>query len=328
MKKIVYVTNTQLIRKDIAERILADRFDLRFTDAVTEDELIEKCGDANAIIIGLPDVTAKVMDAIPNLEYISSAIIGFNTTDIDAARERKIPVSNNPKYCTNEVADHTCALILTLSRRIIEYNNEIHVKKQYDSMAAGYQIHRLCTQTLGLFGFGAISKSVAKRMQAFGMKVIAYDPFVTKEKGAELGVEIVDIPEICKRADIISLHMPHMKSTDKMINKSVFDMMEKKPIFVNCARGGVVDEAALVEAVKEGKISLAGLDVVTNERVPIEDNPLSKQENIVMTPHAAYYSIEARIEQQELGCKHVLWFYEGKYDQLPIVNGVKPQAVK
>ncbi|NMC56024.1 MAG: C-terminal binding protein [Eubacteriaceae bacterium] len=328
MKKIVYVTNTQYIRKDIAEGILAEKFDLRFVDAVTEDDLILKCADANAIVITDPDVTAKAMDGMPNLEYISGAIIGFNTVDVEAAKQRGIPVSNNPKYCTNEVADHAAAFILSLARRIIDYNEEVHVKKMYNALASGYPIHRLSTQTLGLIGFGSISRALTIRMKGFGMNIIAYDPYVTKEQGILAGVEIVDMPELCKRSDIISLHLPHMKSTDKIINKSVFDMMERKPIFVNCARGGVVDEDALVEAVKEGKVSLAGLDVVTNERVPIEDNPLTKQKNIIMTPHAAFYSIEARIEQQELGCKHVLWFYEGKYDQLPIVNGVKPQAAK
>jgi D-3-phosphoglycerate dehydrogenase len=270
-------------------------------------------------------VTEKVVQALPNLKYISGAIIGFNTIDLEAAKKRGIPVSNNPRYCTNEVADHTCALIMTLNRHILQPNKEVQTEYKWSrgQTIPAKEMRRMNTQTLGLFGFGAIAKAVAKRMQAFGLTVIAYDPYVTKEAAAGLNVEMVEIPELCKRANIISIHMPHMASTDKMINKSLFDIMEQKPIIINCARGGVVNEKDLAQALDEGKIMAAGLDVVADERVSIKESPFIKRDNVIITPHAAYYSYDARIEMQELGCKHIIWFFEGQKDKCPIVNGVK-----
>jgi D-3-phosphoglycerate dehydrogenase len=232
-----------------------------------------------ALIVTDCDVTAKVVDAIPNLKYVSGAIIGFNTIDLEATKKRGIPVSNNPRYCTNEVADHTCALIMTLNRHILQLNKEVQTEYKWSrgQTIPAKDVRRLNTQTLGLFGFGAIAKAVAKRMQAFGLTVIAYDPYVTKEQAAPFGVDMVEIPELCKRANIISIHMPHMASTDKMINKSLFDMMEQRPIIVNCARGGVVNEQDLAKALDEGKIMAAGLDVVADERVSIKESPFYRK---------------------------------------------------
>jgi len=328
MKKQIYIADSKIVGKDIAKSVFdTDKYELHFFDTKleTEEQLIENCKGADALIVTDCDVTDKVMEAIPTLKYISGAIIGFNTIDIEAAKKRGIPVSNNPRYCTNEVADHTCALIMTLNRHILQLNKEVQTEYKWSrgQTIPAKDVRRLNTQTLGLFGFGAIAKAVAKRMQAFGLTVIAYDPYVSKEVGASLDVEMVEIPELCKRANIISIHMPHMASTDKMINKSLFDMMEQKPIIVNCARGGVVNETDLAAALDEGKILAAGLDVVADERASIKNSPFIGRDNVILTPHAAYYSYDARIEMQELGCKHVVWFFEGQTDKLPIVNGVK-----
>lgn len=326
MKKKVYIADETIVSRSIAESIFdPEKYELHFATSKTEEELIANCKDAQALIVTDCDLTKKALDAMPNLEYVSGAIIGFNTIDLEETKRRNIPVSNNPRYCTNEVADHTCALIMTLNRYILELNRDVQVDHKWTRghSIPGNKIRRLNTQVLGLFGFGAIAKAVAKRMQAFGLTVIAYDPYVSKEAGAALDVEMVEIDELCKRANIISIHMPHMASTDKMINKSLFDKMEQHPVIINCARGGVIDEDDFVEALKSGQLSGAGLDVVTDERAPIGENPLVGLDHVIITPHAAYYSYDARIEMQELSCKHVVWFYDGETDKLPIVNGVK-----
>ncbi len=328
MKKQIYICDPKIISKEIAQSVFdAEKYELHFAEKKleTQDEIIANCKEADALIVTDCDVTAKVVEALPNLKYVSGAIIGFNTIDLEATKKAGIPVSNNPRYCTNEVADHTCALIMTLNRHILQLNKEVQTEYKWSrgQTIPAKDVRRLNTQTLGLFGFGAIAKAVAKRMQAFGLTVIAYDPYVTKEQAAPLGVEMVEIPELCKRANVISIHMPHMAATDKMINKSLFDMMEQRPIIVNCARGGVVNEADLAKALDEGKVMAAGLDVVADERASIKESPFIGRDNVILTPHAAYYSYDARIEMQELGCKHIVWFFEGHKDKCPIVNGVK-----
>ncbi|MEL7569212.1 MAG: C-terminal binding protein [Eubacteriaceae bacterium] len=328
MKKQIYICDPKIISKEIAQSVFdAEKYELHFADKKleTQDEIIANCKEADALIVTDCDVTQKVVDSLPNLKYVSGAIIGFNTIDLEATKKAGIAVSNNPRYCTNEVADHTCALIMTLNRHILQLNKEVQTEYKWSrgQTIPAINVRRLNTQILGLFGFGAIAKAVAKRMQAFGLTVIAYDPYVTKEQAAPLNVEMVDIPELCKRANVISIHMPHMASTDKMINKSLFDMMEQKPIIVNCARGGVINEEDLAKALDEGKVMAAGLDVVSDERAPIQESPFIGRDNVIITPHAAYYSYDARIEMQELGCKHIVWFFEGQKDKCPIVNGVK-----
>jgi D-3-phosphoglycerate dehydrogenase len=294
----------------------------------SEDALIEKCKDADAVLAVYDPFTDKVYSALPKLKLVSVLSIGFNFIDADAAKKYGIAVCNNPHYCVEEVADHTAALTLALNRKLFEYNKAVKVDKVWSSTAQKGNIKRMCTQTFGLVGFGNIARRVAKRMQGFGCTVIAYDPYIKQDFADQFGVEMVELDEIYKRSDMISLHVPLNPSTEKMINAQAFDKMAaKKPIFVNCGRGGLVDEDALLEAIEKGKISSAGLDVFVSEHPDLENSPFVSKENVIITPHAAFFSDDSNYEQKTMAVQHIIDFFEGNGDKVPVVNGIRtPRA--
>ncbi|NMC57095.1 MAG: C-terminal binding protein, partial [Eubacteriaceae bacterium] len=178
---------------------------------------------------------------------------------------------------------------------------------------------------------GNIARRVAKRMQATGCKVIAYDPFIKQDFADQFGVEMVEIDEIYKQSDMISLHVPLNSDTEKMINKAAFEKMAaKKPIFVNCGRGGLVDEDALYDALTTGKIAGAGLDVLLSEKPDLAGEYArfaNMGTNVILTPHAAFFSDHASYEQKLFACQNLKNFFTGNTDKVPVVNGIKtPRA--
>lgn len=310
---------TDDINAEIAKQALDEYSEVIYCPSSTEDEIIRNCSDADAIISLYEPMTAQVMDAIPNLKFISVASIGFNTVDVNHARIKGIKVSNNPNYCVEEVADHTTALILTLARKLFQYNKSVQEHKIWKYDAAGQDIYRLSSRTIGLVGFGSISRKVAQRLKAFGCTIMAYDPFVPQDIGNKYGVDIVSIDEILSKCDVISTHMPLNNDTANFFNRDVFERMKKKPIFINCARGGVVDEQALLDALDAGILSAAGLDVLESENPDLENCSFLGRENVILTPHAAFYSQQSMEEAQTLTVLHVKYFILGQYNKIPLV---------
>lgn len=317
MFKTCVITDEVAIEK--VEEVLSGISEVVYKLSPTEEEIIENCKDADGIISLYEPITAKVIDALPNLKFISLASIGFDTVDVNHAKVKGIHVSNNPNYCLEEVADHAAALILTLSRGIIKYNDSVKKDKLWQYDAAGEEIYRLATRTLGLVGFGSISRKLAARLQAFGTKVIAYDPFIDKEVGEEYHVDIVSIEELLEKSDIISIHMPLNDNTKLFFNREKFEKLEKKPIFINCARGEIVDEEALLEAIDKGWVSGAGLDVLYSENPDLENCEFVTRENVILTPHAAFYSQESMHEAQIFAAQHVRDFIKDKHKNIPLV---------
>lgn len=314
---------TYIITDDIdpkkVENVLENYSQIRFIPSPTEEDIIKNCRDADALISLYEPITSKVFDNLPNLKIVSLLSIGFNTVDVDYAKQMGVRVSNNPNYCLEEVADHTTAFILTLNRRLFEYNKAVKQEKiwKYDNLSG--KIHRLSSQTLGLAGFGSIAQKVAKRMKAFGCNVLAYDPFIPKEIGETHGVQIVTLDELLENGDIISAHMPLNDSTRNFFSKETFSKMKKSPIFINCARGGIVDENALLEALDRGLISAAGLDVLSSEEPDLENCEFIERDNVILTPHAAFYSEESNEEAQIFTAKHVEYFIKGQLDKIPLI---------
>lgn len=307
---------------EIEEKFIPEGATLEIKHSPTEEDLIKNLQDVDAVISAYEPFTAKVMDALPKLKVISQAAIGFNSVDIEAAAERGIAVINNPHYCTPEVADHTMALILTLDRRIKEFDKNVQEDKEwrYDLCP---EITRLSEQTLGLFGFGNIAREVAKRANAFGMKIIASDPYMNMELAKQLNVEVVTMEELLERSDIVSIHAPLTEETKGYFTMERYNMMKKRPLIINAGRGAIINEECLAKALDEGLVRGAGLDVLEEESPNLEQSKLVGRDNVIITPHVAYYSQTSQYEIQKLSAKNIDYYLKGQYDKLSIVNGVR-----
>ena len=282
---------------DIEERALREvGAELIKADWKTEDDLIRICRDTDvvALLIG-PDapITKRVIDAMPNIKILSRLGIGINNIDINAATERGIPVSVVLDYCISEVSDHAMAFILSFARRIIPLSQTVEAghwtKERSDIPKTRAPIFRLSKVTLGVVGVGRIGESLVTKAKAFGMRIIAYDPYLSEDVADGLGIELVDFDRLLSESDFISVHAPLTSETRHMFNIKAFKKMKRTAYFVNNARGALVDECALYTALKEGYIAGAGLDV-TDPEPPQTDNPLLKLDNVFITGHSSWYS--------------------------------------
>lgn len=287
-----------------------------------KEEFIEVIKDADAILTAFLPIDKEVIDKAKNLKCISINAVGYDTIDIIEASKKNISVLVINEYCTQEVADHTLSLILSLERGIKHYISDIDKKHiwQYQSIDG---LRRLEDETLGIFGFGKIGQAVAKRALAFGMKVVAIDPYVDKEKAKRLGVEIVDEEYILEYADIISNHMSQNSKNKDYFNRCRFSKMKRKPIFINVGRGGSVNEDDLLEALDKGIVRGAGLDVLKEENPNLETNKLINRENVIITPHAAFYSETSMKSLQKISCDNIIYYFNGEMNKISKVVNIK-----
>ena len=285
----------------------------------SEEEVIALCRDADAILAEYAPLSEKVLKQLKKCKIISNSSIGVDNIDVKAATELGIAVANVPGYCAYEVAEHTMALILASCRNIVRYNKAIKEGNAWDIDSAP-PMKRMKGQVLGLIGFGNIAQNVAVRAKSFGLKVIAYSS-VPKELTNSLGVESVDLEQLLRDSDIISSHVPLSEKTIGFFNKKVFLKMKKKPLFVNTARGRVVNEDDLIEALEKGYISGAALDVLESEP-PSDKNKLLTMENVILTPHAGFYSEEALEEVRRRSALNVAYFFENNYDDINFINNI------
>ncbi len=291
----------------------------------TPSEIIENAKDADIIITVYEPLTKEVLSQLPNLKLVVYRSIGFNSVDLAYANERQLPVSHITQYCVDEVANYVVAAILSHNRRILDFNQSVKVGHKWD-----YELfpdmRRLSLLTVGLIGFGNIPRLVAQRLQAFGCKVMAYDPFVPAEVFANAGVTQVSLEEIFAHSDYISSHLPLNDSTKEMLNATLFNLCENQPVFINSSRGGVVNEKDLVVALQSGKLSYAILDVVHSEDPDLSKLPFMQMDNVVLTPHIAFYSQEAFIQGVQDNFKNIQAFLNGDLAHAEIVNLKQIQA--
>lgn len=265
--------------------------DLVLSHATTEDDLVRELADADAVLKAHATLTARVLGAMKQCKVVVNCSTGYDQVDVDAATECGIPVANLPFLCVDEVAEHAIALTLACVRKISQYDRAMR-QGVWDRLA-GMPIHRLRGQTMGLLGFGNISRATSKLARAFGMEVLAYDPYVDHDALAkQYNVTFVDIDELLRRADVVSNHIPLNPRTRGLLDESKFRLMKPTAYFVTTSRGPVTDEAALIKALREGWIAGAGIDVFEREPTP-PDNPLLAMDNVVATPHAAGTSEES-----------------------------------
>lgn len=256
-----------------------------------EDVLKEIIKDYDALLVrSETKVTAGIVEKASRLRIIGRAGVGLDNVDVDAATKKGIIVMNAPEGNTISTAEHAMSLILALSRNIPQANVSL---KQGEWNRKKFMGVELYGKVLGIVGLGRIGKEVAKRALSFGMKVIAYDPYLPEEKAKQLGVELVELEILFKQSDCITFHVPLTDDTKYMVSEKEFKMMKKGVRIINCARGGIIEENALAKAVQDGIVQGAALDVF--EKEPPADSPLLKLDNVVVTPHLGASTEEAQI---------------------------------
>lgn len=272
--------------------ILKQNFDVEVRDKLSADELLEIIPQFDALMVrSASKVTAEVLDRATKLKIIGRAGVGVDNIDVNAATERGIIVINSPDGNTIAATEHTFAMMLAVSRNIPQANQSMHTGIWDRKKFVGIQLHN---KTLGVIGLGKIGAGVAKRAQSFDMTVIAYDPFVSAERAESLGVRLVELEELCKVADFITVHMPLTKKTENMISMTQMQLMKPTTRLINCARGGIINEQDLAEALKSNIVAGAAVDVFTSEPVNPK-SPLIGLPNIILTPHLGASTIEAQI---------------------------------
>ncbi|MBI2679487.1 MAG: C-terminal binding protein [Candidatus Solibacter usitatus] len=257
----------------------------------TEDEVIERCGDADALLVQWAPITRRVMQALPRARCMVRYGVGVNNIDLDAAADLGVTVVNVPDYCLEEVSNHAVTMMMALAKRI----SHDHHRIAHGEWGVGplLPVPAIIDLTLGLIGFGAIARRVARKASVFGFRrIIAADPFVREDVFQEHAVESVSQSALIEQADVISLHCPLLPSTTHLINRDSIARMRPGLIIVNTSRGPVILESDLIDALKSGRIAGAGLDVFEQEPLPA-DSPLRSLPNVLLTSHAASVSERA-----------------------------------
>ncbi|MDI6703106.1 MAG: phosphoglycerate dehydrogenase [bacterium] len=256
-----------------------------------EEELVSCISRYNALIVrSETKVTKNIIGAAQNLKVIGRAGVGVDNIDVMEATKRGIVVMNVPGGNTISAAEHTMALLLSLSRNIPQANKSLKEKEWNRKRFRGVELNG---KTLGIIGLGRIGREVAKRAKSFVMKVIAFDPYVSEDQAKVIGVELVELEDIYKESDYITLHIPSSDKTRHLISRDEFSKMKPGVRIINCARGGIIDEEALYEAMKEGKVAGCALDVY--EKEPPFDSPLLELENCITVPHLGASTKEAQV---------------------------------
>lgn len=302
--KVVYTDNIYKDNEIEYRRFAEAGYDFSVASSHDKETLKKECADADAVMLSFIEMDEELINSLQKCKVIVRCGMGFNNVDIPAATKRGIMVANVQKYCLDEVSDHAVALMLTLIRKTA-YLSRLLREGIWDP-AKARPIPRMNDLTLCLYGLGGISSRFATKAKAFGMHVAAYDPFLSAEYFEQMGVErIAEEDELFRRADVLSVHLPLNKSTAKIINAEKLALMKPTAILLNLARGGLVDEEALIKALQDGKLGGAGLDVLADE-FPSMDNPLFQMDNVIVSPHIAYYSEGSDVDLRNFAINQVI----------------------
>ncbi len=291
--------------------------DVTVHDRTPEEEILQRIGEAQVVITNKTPITRETILGAPKLAYIGVLATGYNVVDIDAAKERGIPVTNIPTYGTDAVAQFTFALLLEIAHHVQRHSDAVmegRWSEHPDFCFWDYPLIELRDKTLGIIGYGRIGQTTARIARAFGMRVIAYDQYQDPAHPCTY----VALDELLSQSDVISLHCPLFDETRGIINRNTIAKMKDGVIILNTSRGPLIVEEELAEALNSGKVAAAAVDVVSTE--PIEaDNPLLGAKNILITPHIAWAPKESRIRLMEIAVKNLASFLSGKPEN--VVNG-------
>jgi D-3-phosphoglycerate dehydrogenase len=277
--------------------------------------LAAACHDADAIVTDYVPFGRDVLQQLQRCRIISVAATGWDCVDLRAAAERGIRVSCVGEYCTNEVADHTLALLLALNRKLLAYHRQVQEGRSWQWNEI-HGVHRLAGQTLGLIGFGRIGQSVCRRALSFGLSVVAFDPLMDAATVGRLGARAVSFEELLTEADIISLHCNLSESSHGLLNRAAFARMRRQPLLLNVARGALIVEADLVDALDRGLVACAALDVLAQDSPDLSHHPLAGRDDVLLTPHVAFHSESALQDLRRISAQNVRSFLEGRPDEV------------
>jgi D-3-phosphoglycerate dehydrogenase len=285
-----------------------------YVESADRDVVFAAIADADAIVTSGGPFDAEGLARIPRAKVLVSCSVGLDKVDLAAASARGLMVCNMPDLCTDEVADHAMALLLACNRKIVALANRVRGGIWDRSLLE--PMPRLRGKTIGLLGYGRIGQAMAERCRGFGLRITAYDPYLTAEVARERGAELLALDDLLAGADFVSSHLPFIESTYHLMGEAQFRRMKPNALFVNTSRGKVVDEAALTRALREGWILGAGIDVMEQEP-PDKANPLLQLPNAVVTPHAAGFSDEVVDRIPRLAFEEVM----------AVLNGGTPRAI-
>jgi D-3-phosphoglycerate dehydrogenase len=316
MKPLIIVTDSVFPSLDPAIAALA-RLDpeMRMAKSASAEDILAVARDADALLVTYAKMTGDLLRQLTRCKAIGRFGIGVDNIDLPAAAEMGITVTYVPDYCVREVSDHAMALLLSLARKI-PFSNKLVQSGRWE-MPAVVPIHRLDGRVLGLVGFGNIPRRLAPKAQAFGMRVVTHDPYVAPDVLKAADVEGVDFERLLAISDFVSIHAPLTAATRGLFNAETFAKMKPGALLVNTARGPLIDEPALVAALKSGQIGGAALDVVATEPLP-KNSPLIGHDDIILSPHTAFYSEEALTELQTKCASDVARVLRGEPPVYPV----------
>jgi D-3-phosphoglycerate dehydrogenase len=318
-RPLIAVTDSPFPSLDPAKAALA-RIDpeLRLANSASADDILAVARDADAILVTYAKLPGDLLRQLRRCKAIGRFGLGVDNIDIAAAAELGITVTYVPDYCIQEVSDHAMALLLALARKVPQSNALVQTGRW--DMPAVVPIHRLAGRVLGLVSFGNIPRALAPKAKAFGLRVVAHDPYVPQHALAAAGVESMSFDRLLEISDFVSIHAPLLPATRGLFNAEVFRKMKQGACLINTARGPLVDEDALLAALDSGRLAGAALDVVAVEPLP-KGSRLIGRDNVVLTPHTGFYSVEALNELQTKCAADVARVLSGEKPVYPVKPG-------
>jgi D-3-phosphoglycerate dehydrogenase / 2-oxoglutarate reductase len=311
----VAVSDSVFPNLDLAREVLSPiGAELRLASEPVSEKIMEVAREADALLVTYAKITGEMIRQLKRCRIISRFGIGVDNVDLSAATSARIFVTKVPDYCVDEVSDHTMALLLALIRKV-PFADSLVQSGRWE-MPAVVPIHRIRGKILGLVGFGKIPQLVAPKAKAFGLKIVAYDPYASADLMKQAGVEKVEFAELLQKSDYVSVHAPLSTETRNLLNAAAFERMKSTAYLVNTARGPLIDEAALARALDSGLLAGAALDVMVDE--PPKNSPLFGRPNVIVTPHTSFYSVEALGELQTKAAEEVVRVLQNKRPLAPV----------
>jgi D-3-phosphoglycerate dehydrogenase len=315
-RPIIAVTDSPFPSLDPAKAALASLDpEFRMSKSPSAEDILAVARDADAILVTYAKLPSELLRQLKRCKVIGRFGLGVDNIDLVAAKELGIAVNYVPDYCLREVSDHAMALLLALARKIA-FSNKLVQSGRWE-VPPIVPLRRLEGRVLGLIGFGSIPRALAPKAQAFGLKVIAHDPYVAKDVLEKAKVEGVGFDDLLARSDFISVHAPLLPATRGLMNSAAFSKMKHGALLINTARGPLIEEGALAMALDSGRLGGAALDVVATEPLA-KDSPLLGRDNVILTPHTAFYSVEALEELQTKCASDVRRVLSGEKAVYPI----------
>jgi len=307
----VAITDFSFPSLDVEERILRSAgCEIVSGQCKTPETLIPLVGDADAVITQFAPVKADVVQAMRQAKVIVRYGIGVDNVDLAAARSQGIPVCNVPDYCIHEVADHTLAFMLGMTRQVVANHRQIQAG-QWGLATPLTQMKTLCDQTVGLIGFGRIGREVAARLQPFHCRRLVFDPMAPADAVRAAGCEPASLEALLQAADIVTLHCPSTPQTRRLLNAATLAQLKPGTIVINLARGDLIETAALVEALQSGRLGGAAIDVCDPEPIPL-DSPLRTLPNVICASHIASASVKAVAKLRETAARIAVLAVQGQ----------------